>query len=290
MLLARPGLAARPSGPQLCTKSPQVDASVIAGTLSPSLPYGGGLRARDWSGLSRGARVGGALLVARAFEDDVTSVFPMHSISLSSPSFEQQFLDMDRAFREMDADMARNMERVQARSRELQREAQREGYETQRSAGAPQTYRRENSSEERFEGGFRKSYSYESISVYGGGPGLAPQLPVQGLPAPVLFGASVVAAAYVSVLVQFVRNISATRYRNIFAPLLGALWPLLAVINPGFRAELKKAVVPKDKARALGRAGGGAGVEGMLPGSAGPGQGADVRGVGEGPTPPPGLE
>jgi len=143
------------------------------------------------------------------------------------------------------SEMDRQMERLQL-DLEAQMLKSRE-----REGGAGRTYRRENATEEKLQGGgFRKSYYSESVTVYGGGGGgdLSSLQPYNSSSAssialPALFWIATV--TYVAGLAAFYAAFDKTSFKTENRVAFALLWPFLFMFNDKYRNEFKTAVQNK---------------------------------------------
>ena len=131
--------------------------------------------------------------------------------------------------------MDRQMERLQL-DLEAQMLKSRE-----REGGAGRTYRRENATEEKLQGGgFRKSYYSESVTVYGGGgvgdlSSLQPynSSSASSIALPALFWIATV--TYVAGLAAFYAAFDKTSFKTENRVAFALLWPFLFMFNDKYR-------------------------------------------------------
>jgi hypothetical protein len=173
---------------------------------------------------------------------------------LGDDTFNSLFSELDSEFNEMFQQSERLQRDVEERL--LRRQQQQSFGEEGKEVGRGRTYKRENSSEEKLQGGgFRKSYFSESVTIYGdtgGGPFLngssangnaaaaaSPTNPLVVLLPVVLWLSTVLyAAGMAAFYATFDKTSFGTRNRIAFA----LLWPFLFAFSNKFRAEFRQAI------------------------------------------------
>ena len=166
-------------------------------------------------------------------------------------SDESLFGETSRFFDRIEEDMRDSMARMDRLSREAEQRQQ---------VGGPQTYRKENASEEKLAGGgYRRTYSSESVTVWSGNaPVYAPRWgPTSGTAGGglaslgMLVGVAALGAYYVHGCRKLLRGYGRTVYRDDDAAKKVALvlgWPVLRALSESYRAEYDKATADKAQA------------------------------------------
>lgn len=189
---------------------------------------------------------------------------------LGDDTFNSLFSELDSEFN----DMFQQSERLQRDAEErllLGRKQQQSLGEEGKEMGRGRTYKRENSSEEKLQGGgFRKSYFSESVTIYGdtgGGPfvngnvAAAAASPANSLlvllPAVLWLSTVLYAAGMAAFYATFDKTSFGTGNRIAFA----LLWPFLFAFSNKFRTEFRQAI-QNNKARRASSGGSDAGTTG----------------------------
>jgi len=147
-------------------------------------------------------------------------------------------------------DMAYSFDRMQNQFREIDNHLNAMLRETDRlrgevdvpGQGRGRTYRKENSSEEKTTGGYKKSYYSESVTYFGDG-GSQHALARHGV-AGFLFPAVVCVSAlsYVAGIAALFAAFDKTAFKSQSKAKLAMLWPVWFLTSAKFRSEFRKAM------------------------------------------------
>mmetsp|Transcript_33825 Transcript_33825/g.73972 ORF Transcript_33825/g.73972 Transcript_33825/m.73972 type:complete len:262 (+) Transcript_33825:81-866(+) len=150
-------------------------------------------------------------------------------------NLDRTFADVDRLQRDIESQMRRDMQQIQRAERDMEQIRQ----QTRQQMGARTLSQQGNTEERLGDGGYRRTYYSQSITVYGGGYQQPP--PAQGNLFLPIFAPILALTIFAGGALRLWQGFHRTKYASRKKLQLVLFWPFLYLFSKSFRQEFRKA-------------------------------------------------